>query len=348
MQGGISRRNLLKYGAGTLAGAALGGLGWVMATHRFRSRYRVRAAQTLMKTYVSVTVIDEDRDQGRAAVAAAFRRMRAAAAVLTRFAPQSPVAVLNRTGRVARIPADLYTVLDRARHYWDLSGGSFDVTVLPVLEYYYSLPRPFARERLDRAEVERRKALIGFRGLAFDRGGARLVRAGMAVTLDGIAKGHVVDEGMRALRAAGVRNAVIDAGGDVRTMSADDPQHYWTIGIADPQDPRRLCATAQLRNGALATSGNYEIYFTSDRRLFHIINPRTGYSPDRYSSVTVFAEHAMDSDAGGVTLFSLDRAQSCEVLRRGGLEAFLVSWDGGTRWRSRGFPLARGEARLLC
>ncbi len=347
MRGGITRRVLLKYGIGALGAVSLGGLGW-MVENRFRSRYEVRAVQPLMKTYVSVMVLDEDREQGRAAVAAAFRRMQAAADVLSRFNPESPVVALNRSGVIHGMPPDLYTVLQRARHYSDLSDGAFDVTVLPVLEYYYGLRRPIDLRHLDRAEVERRKDLIGYRNLVFDRGRARLVRPGMALTLDGIAKGHVVDEGMRELRRVGIRNAIIDAGGDVRTLSMDDPHHYWTIGISDPQDTRRLCATAHLRSGALATSGNYEIYFTADRRLFHIINPHTGYSPDLYSSVTVFAEHGIDSDAGGVTLFSLSRPRACEVLREGGLEAFLVSWDGRTHWRSRGFPLAKGEARTLC
>ena len=167
------------------------------------------------------------------------------------------------------------------------------------------------------------------------------------MTLDGIAKGYVVDQGIEALQRHGIRDAIINAGGDVRAINGSDARPPWKIGIRDPHDAKRLCAVVALRNGALATSGNYEIYFSADRRLFHIIDPHTGYSPDGYSGVTVLAERSVEADALGVTLYSLPLPRLRDLMRREGREWFIVSWNGRRRWRSPGFPLLEGAAQVV-
>lgn len=228
-----------------------------------------------------------------------------------------------------------------------MSGGAFDVTVLPVLGYYYSLSRPVVPDRLDRRAVAHRDRLVDYRGVHFDAERVWLAHSGMAVTLDGIAKGYVVDQGIEALQRSGIRDAIINAGGDVRAINGSGARPPWKIGIRDPYDPSRLCAVVPLRNGALATSGNYEIYFSADRRLFHIIDPHTGYSPDTYSSVTVLAERSVEADALGVTLYSLPLPRVSDLMRREGGKWFIVSWNGRQRWRSPEFPLLEGIAQVV-
>lgn len=119
------------------------------------------------------------------------------------------------------------------------------------------------------------------------------------------------------------------------------------MGIVDPQHTSRIAAVIELRNAALSTSGNYEVFFSGDRRLFHIINPHTGYSPDRYSSVTVLTDEAIDSDAASVAAFSmsLDKLAAFMDVRRH--QWLVFSWDGTKRYRSRGLPMVAGEARII-
>lgn len=341
------RRRFLKYGVGGAVGVlALGTGGW-WEINRHRNLFEVRGASTMMKTIVSVTVLTEDPAYGRKAIETALRRMETTASLLSRFEPNGPVGVLNRTGRVDGPPSALLDVLHRARRYSEISDGAFDVTVLPVLEYYYGLPRPVALDRLDRRAVAQRDRRVGYRALRFHEARVWFERPGMSVTLDGIAKGYVVDQGIKTLQRHGIRDAIINAGGDVRAINGSDARPPWKIGIRDPHDPRRLCAVVPLRNGALATSGNYEIYFSADRRLFHIIDPHTGYSPDSYSSVTVLAEHSVEADALGVTLYSLSLPRIRDLMRHEGKDWFMVSWDGRQRWRSPGFPLLQGTAQVV-
>lgn len=341
-----ARRRFLKVAGGlAVGGVVVSAGGWALLRHG-RNLFEVRRERTLMKTSVSINVLADDVEAARHAIAAAFDHMEAAAATLTRFDPASPVARLNRAGRLDNPPAMLRTVLEHAEAVSARTDGDFDVTVTPVLDYYLGLERPVRLSAADRRAVAKRERLVGYRDLVLDDAGVRLKRPGMAITLDGIAKGHVVDQGIAALRAAGIEYALIDAGGEIRAIAGSDPGRHWNVGIVDPLHTNRIAHVVRLGNAALSTSGNYEIFFTADRRLFHIIDPHTGTSPDRWSSVTVMADESMASDAMSVAAFSMDLARLKHAMATDNLQWLVTSWDGAAHWRSPDLPLITGPARI--
>ncbi|MCE5233074.1 MAG: FAD:protein FMN transferase [Mizugakiibacter sp.] len=342
-----TRRRLLKAAAGAvLAGGALAAGGWSLL-RLGRNLYQVRRERTLMQTSVSVTALADDVEAAHRGIEAAFAAMVAATATLTRFDARSPLARLNREGRLDDPPPMLRAVLARAHEIAERSEGDFDATVAPVLDYYYAQPRPIVLSAADRGAVAARERVVGFRHVEMDAAGIRFLRSGVALTLDGIAKGYVVDQGIAALRRAGIEDALIDAGGEVRAIAGADPERRWNVGIVDPQRSGRIAAVVELRNAALSTSGNYEVYFSADRRLFHIIDPHTGYSPDRYSSVTVMGALSMDTDAASVAAFSMELPRLAAFADGLDQQWLAFSWDGATRWHSRDLPLVSGEARAF-
>lgn len=342
----LERRRLLKLGGGLLVGGALVGGGWTFL-NRGRNLFQVRRERTLMQTSVSVNVFSADPNGARRAIEAAFDRMAAVAAILTRFDPRSPVARLNREGHLTDPPYHMRKVVGHALELSAETDGDFDITVEPVLDYYLGLPRPVTLDSNLRRIVAEREACVGYKSIAFDGAAIRFARSGMGITLDGIAKGYVVDQGIAALRQAGIGDALIDAGGDIRAIARADGKRSWNVGIVDPQQANRVAAVVRVSNAALSTSGNYQVFFTADRRVFHIINPHTGYSPTRYSSVTVVASEAIESDALGVAAFSMDLPRLREVMAARRAEWLAFSWDGATRWRSQDLPQVAGEARSL-
>jgi thiamine biosynthesis lipoprotein len=339
------RRWLKQAGQLALAGGLLAGGGWAVLK-REANLWQVRRERTLMQTSVAVTCLADDMQAAADAIEAAFARMAATAAELTRFNPASPLARLNREGSLAQVPPHLHAVLRQAQSLSELTAGAFDVTVLPVLRYYETLRGVAAIDRDERAAVGERERSVGYRRLQLDARGARLLRPGMAVTLDGIAKGYVVDQGIAALRAAGIEYALVDAGGDICAICGSDPQRHWNVGIVDPHDTRRVAAVLQVRNAALSTSGNYRVFFSQDRRLFHIVNPRTGWSPQSYSSVTVMARRSVLADGMSTAAFSLELPHLSALLEAGDHEWLAFSRDGSRRWRSRDLPLIAGKAEF--
>ncbi|HUW53509.1 MAG TPA: FAD:protein FMN transferase [Rhodanobacter sp.] len=341
------RRRLLKAIAGVAAAAGLvGGSGWFVL-RRERNLFEVRREQTLMQTSVAITCLADDVDKAGVAIDAAFRRMAATVAVLTRFDPASPVAHLNHDGYLENPPPELRDVLQRSLAISAITDGDFDISVLPVLEYFESMRQPAVLDPRDRARIGQRDQLIDYRRIALDAHGVRFTQAGMAVTLDGLAKGYVIDQGIAALRAAGIEHALVDAGGDVRAISGNDVNHQWHVGIVDPGNIDRIASVVTLRNAALGTSGNYRIFYSSDKKLFHVINPHTGYSPLNYSSVTVMAETSVDADAMSVAAASMPLPRLREVMAAQDDQWLVFSRDASRSWRSRDLPQVSGHAEVV-
>jgi len=342
----IGRRPVLKIAAGVAASGALGAGGWAIVD-RDRNLFHLRRVRPLMHTSVAINVVASDPKFARRAIEAAFNRMVLAIDILNRFDPRSALSQLNREGWLANPPPAMRTVLERSLAVSAQTDGAFDVSVAPVLDYFFSLDRPVSLSDDVRRAVSERDLLVDYKSIVLAEDYVRLLRPGMTLTLNGIGKGYVVDQGFAALREAGVTDALIDAGGDLRLMATANGKRFWNVGIVDPQHTDRVAAVIQLRNAAIATSGNYEVFFTADRSLFHIINPHTGYSPDNYSSVTIVSGEAMESDCMGVAAFSMELPRLKRVMAERGDEWLLFSWDGTTRWRSKNLPLISGEARVV-
>ncbi|MDQ6647538.1 MAG: FAD:protein FMN transferase [Pseudomonadota bacterium] len=339
------RRRLLKAIAGVAAAGVVGGSGWFVL-RRERNLFEVRREQTLMQTSVAITCLADDVDKAGVAIDAAFRRMEETVAVLTRFDPAGPVARLNREGHLENLPPELREVLHRSLAISSITDGDFDISVLPVLQLFESLRQPAVLDAGDRAQIGEKDHLINYRRIALDATGVRFTQPGMSITLDGLAKGYVIDQGIAALKAAGIESALVDAGGDIRAISGSDSNRQWHVGIVDPTDINKVAAIVTIRNAALGTSGNYRIFYSADKTLFHVINPHTGYSPLNYSSVTVMGETSVDADAMSVAAASMPVPRLREVMASKNDQWLVFSRDGSRSWRSKDLPQVSGKAEV--
>ncbi|WP_297912016.1 FAD:protein FMN transferase [Thiomonas sp.] len=341
------RRGMLKAFAGLAVGGVALSAGAGLFVERRGSLYEVRQERTLMQTSVAVNCLSSDLAHARFAIGQAYARMAETASILTRFDPRSPLSALNRRGRLADPPPRLREVLEHALRLSRITGGAFDATVLPVLSCVESFPEPVVLTGADRGDIAAAKRLVNYRDVELGERHVALRRAGMAVTLDGIAKGYVVDQGIAALKQAGIEYGLVDAGGDVQAFSGSDPNRHWNVGIVDPANVDEVAEVVQLRNGALSTSGNYRIFYSSDRSLFHIIDPGSGYSPQAYSSVTVLAHKSVIADGMSTGSFSLALGDLADLMVDQGHQWLVFSRDTKRRWRSRGLPLISGRAEVL-
>lgn len=110
-----------------------------------------------------------------------------------------------------------------------------------------------------------------------------------------LVKGWAVDLAIARLRRAGVRDACIEAGGDIRVTGGP-----WRIGVRHPHRRDRVAAVLALGSGAVATSGSYE-------RGAHIVDPRTGGAPTGLLSTTVIARTLAHADAWATAIFAMGR-----------------------------------------
>lgn len=126
-----------------------------------------------------------------------------------------------------------------------------------------------------------------------------------AVQLDfgAFAKGYAIDRAIERLKAAGIEDAIVNAGGDLRAIGSKG-EHPWRIGIRHPQAAGVIASIETSGDESIFTSGNYERFFDYDgKRYHHIIDPRSGYPANGTVSVTVIHHNAATADAAATALF---------------------------------------------
>ncbi|EPR38742.1 ApbE family lipoprotein [Desulfovibrio sp. X2] len=338
---GMSRREFLLRSAGAGICAAAGTLVPLAAGAGMLGRSRTLSLlRPAMGTFVSVSVVDDSRDRAEEAAGRAFDAVARYEPVFSRFAPASPVSVLNERGSLADAPPELAALFAQCFAVHRATNGAFDPTVLPVVELLAARSAD-GEVRLAPGELAAAEELVGIAGLRCAGRSVRLARSGMAVTLDAIAKGRIVDFAAEAMLAAGAQNFLINAGGDIRAHGSPERGGKWRVAVEDPGGQNGAPAVVELCDGAVATSGSYEVSFDSRRFLCHIVDPGTGRSPGLAAGVTACAPTCAESDALATGLMVLGPAAgSRAVAALPGRSVLFVGLDGA-HVASPGFP-ARG------
>ncbi|MFL6145030.1 MAG: FAD:protein FMN transferase [Labedaea sp.] len=117
----------------------------------------------------------------------------------------------------------------------------------------------------------------------------------------GVVKGWAVQRAGEILRAAGADRFCLNAGGDVLTAGEPETGRPWRVGVRHPDQPMRVCAVLEVRDGAVATSGAYE-------RGRHVVDGRTGRPVVELVSLTVVAGDLTTADATSTAAFAMGRA----------------------------------------
>jgi FAD:protein FMN transferase len=305
-----------------------------------RRTVRVSAARPAMGTLVTITALARSRERAEEAIGRAFEEMDRLIGILSRFQSDSALSQLNDAGRLAAPPPELSQVLDRALRYHRTTRGVFDISVWPVLELFAARLRGPASAPPSEAEVADALARVGAERVSASRREVRFGREGMAVTVDGIAKGYIVDRMARVLEGRRVRRYLIDGGGDIRVSGLAEGGRPWSIGVRDPRRAHVLPDRIELEQGAVATSGSYERYFDPEHRYHHIIEASAGRSPVESESVTVIAPAAMAADALATSLFIMPPAEALTFVEtQPGCECLIIDRRGHAH-RSRGWRSA--------
>jgi thiamine biosynthesis lipoprotein len=152
----------------------------------------------------------------------------------------------------------------------------------------------------DELTAKRLVELIDYRNIILDRDSCSvfLSRKGMRIGFGGIGKGYAAEMAKTLLINEGVKSGIVNASGDLAVWGRQANGSPWTIGIADPEIASLPFSFLELKNGAIATSGNYEKYILINGRKFsHTINPKTGYPITGIKSVTIITKNAELADA---------------------------------------------------
>ena len=322
----LPRRQVLRITATVGASAILGG-GLLRAALERAGLHRVRQTRTQMGTLVTISSVHPDAEAARMMVADTFDEIERLESLLSRHRVGTPVWNLNETGVVFAPAPEVLEVVQKGLDYSALTAGAFDITIAPLLNLYYS---SFSETGVapPREKVRRALARVGFQHVRVSDREIAFQKAGMAVTLDGIAKGYIVDRAVEVLQKRGAARVLVNAGGDIASAGEGLGGDAWKISLQDPRVPDGSLGVVQLRGESVATSGDYMQYLTPDMSLHHILDPRTGSSPTHTSGVSVVAPSAMAADALSTAALVLGPREGMELLDRlEGIEGMIVTKD---------------------
>jgi len=283
-----------------------------------RQDFIVKETRTLMDTFCEISCYGTDRDSAAIAIDAAFKELERIERVLSRFDENSEVSRINNSAGLGKVKAtkEVFDLTERAVYYSRISGGAFDITIAPLMEVW-----GFARRNKsvpDADTVDSVLKNVGYENIELRPGelSIRFLNKGTKLDFGGIAKGYAADRAKGVLVSYGIKNALVNLGGNIFALGSAPGERPWKIGIQDPLHNGRMLKSLKLTNRAISTSGNYERFFEiSGRRYSHIINPVTGQPCEGIISVTVVADTAEEADALSTAIFVMGEKKGIELAR---------------------------------
>ena len=239
------------------------------------------------------------------------------------LSPFNKTSIISKVNRNENPKVDeMFTeVFNLAAKVSSETGGAFDITVAPLVNMWGFGTKQFHRP--DKESVDSLMRFVGFHKVSLRDG--HVVKSDPRIQLDcsAIAKGYGCDVVARYLRSKGIKNFMIEIGGEVVTSGQNEKQLPWKIGVTKPtddslQDNQELQTILNVTDKAMATSGNYRnFYIDGGRKLAHTIDSHTGY-PVQHSllSSTVIASDCATADAYATSFTVLGGEQAKEVLSR--------------------------------
>lgn len=223
------------------------------------------------------------------------------------------------------------------------TGGAFDITVAPLVNLW-----GFGFKHMDNVSEQKVDSLLAYVGIdkvTLSNGEIRKDCPEIQLDCGAVAKGYGVDAVGKYLEAQGVRNYMVEIGGEVRVRGTNPHGQLWRIGINTPNDDpnnqnEEIEQVLQVTQLAMATSGNYRNFYEKDGKKYaHTIDPRTGF-PVQHSilSSTVLAQDCATADAYATAFMVLGLEQAQKVLAaHHELMAFFIYTDAKgetTEWYS--------------
>lgn len=293
----------------------------------------VERSHMTMGSELAIAAWTANEAQAVAAFDAAFAEVDRLDRIMSVWRPGSELLQINAAAGKQPVPvsADIRDVMKTAIQIGDWTGGKFDVTFGALSGLWKFDAQNQDNSIPTRADIERRLPFIDYRTVQVDdaAGTVFLAREGVSAHLGGIGKGYAVDRVAAMLRQAGLRDFLVQFGGDM-FVSGRRGTRPWRVGIRDPRGPMdQAFAAVELSDETFSTSGDYERFFLAGgRRYHHIIDPDTGEPARGARSVTIIARTSALADALSTGVFVMGPEDGMALVERlPDVEAVIVT-DG--------------------
>jgi thiamine biosynthesis lipoprotein len=237
------------------------------------------------------------------------------------YIPNSIVSRINQNDSTVLLDDMFIEVYNKSVEINKETNGAFDLTVGPLVNAWGFGPEK--KVKIDSSRIDSLLQYVGMEKIRLE--GRKLVKKlpGIKIDVNSIAQGYCVDVVYRYFESLGIKNYMVEIGGEVRTKGKNPMADFWRIGVDKPVEGNNVAGESLqtiilLDNQAVTTSGNYRKYFEENGQKFsHIIDPHTGYPyKNNLLSVTVIAKDGLTADGYDTPLMVLGLEGARRFLKK--------------------------------
>ena len=291
------------------AAIALFAIGYFISSVGDEEMVSIKRSRILMGTVIEIEVKGNDISLGELAIIDAFNEIERIENIFTTYKENSNIQWINQSrDTLISVNSEIYDLLMLSDSLWKISNGAFDISLnnlIKTWDFESINPTMPTKEQIEDALRQ-----SGWRNIKLLNNNRFLRKAEVGLNLGAIAKGYAVDRAIEVVKEQGIKNVLINAGGEIKSLGSD-----WIIGIRDPRNAEQIVESVNLGEMAIATSGDYEIFFEiNGKRYHHILKPSTGYPADSLISVSVLNPSSTMADALATAVFVLGPVRGLEFI----------------------------------
>lgn len=284
-----------------------------------------------------ITYLAGEHSNFRQAIDSIFRQIDRS---LSTYDTSSLISRINRNDTTVLADRYFADVFGKSIEVSKNTNGQFDITVGPVINAYgFGFKK---REKVTPVFIDSLLRFVGYQNVWLKNNRVIKTRPQVMLDFNAIAQGYTVDVLAAFLESKGIKNYLVEVGGELRASGTKLNDSAWTVGIQVPSEDEAeassLFTRVRMENRSLATSGNYRKFYVEDGKKYaHIINPATGYpAKNNLLSATVIARDCMTADAYATAFMVMGLEKAKQFLTEHQnleLDVFFI-YDEGGQWKT--------------
>ncbi len=251
---------------------------------------------------------------------------------MSTFRKNSELSQINRSRSGVVVSNATRDVIKSALKIYQQSHGAYDITIGPLVNLWGFGPDKRINKAPSAALIAKKLKSVGSQYVSIQGNMIHKAIPSLYIDLSSIAKGYAVDVVSEYLASLGIKNYLVDIGGELRTNGHKLEHKRWKVGVETPSSASESVERViDIGNNAIATSGNYRNYFEKNGiRYSHIIDPKTG-SPITHNlvSVSVVYSNCKMADGYATAITVLGPKAGFDFAKKYKLAVFLITKEGG-------------------
>jgi len=285
---------------------------------------KASSTEFMLNTVINITAYGEKANE---AIQAAFDDVKRIENLLSCHIETSEISKINAIAHKEKVEISEETlfVLKKALEMSQKTDGAFDISVKPLADLWnITAENPVIPSE---SEITKAKSCVGYENIVIDGNTIFFKKEGVQIDLGGAAKGYCADKVCQVLKHYGIKNALIDLGGNIYALGKNEKGQDWRIGLQAPKGVRgEYFEVENLSDKSAVTSGSYERYFEKEGKIYHhILDPKTGYSADTgLISVTVIGKNSFECDMLSTAIFVMGEENFNKISQNFDYEKYVT------------------------